>query len=65
MAKHTFNDRLAAEARKRRNRALALRDKGESWGAIGDVFGVSRQRVRQMVERASAERALKKAEGGA
>lgn len=56
MGKHTFNDQLAKEARERRDRALKLRDKGKSWGYIADVYGVSRSRAKQMVERAQVDR---------
>lgn len=58
-----LNARIASEARKRRNRALVLRDKGKSWSEIGTALGgISRQRAQQLVKLAAAEReAVRKA----
>jgi hypothetical protein len=52
-----LNARLAAEAKKRRHRALLLRDKGKSWAEIGVALGgISRTRAQQLVKLAAAER---------
>jgi hypothetical protein len=58
---HKFNERLAAEARKRRRKALVLRDKGKSWAEIAEALGqpgkpLSRTRAQQLVKLADAER---------
>ena len=44
-----------AEASRRRQEALKLRQAGKSLKEIGDIYGVSRERARQMVVKAIAE----------
>ena len=46
---------MVAAAKKRNAKALALRTKGKTLQEIGDHFGVSRERARQMVKKASEE----------
>lgn len=39
------------EAKKRRERMFRLRDKGFTFQEIGDAFGISKQRVNQVLKR--------------
>ena len=48
-------ERYLREVRKRREKALALRGKGNTFAIIGAHFGVTRQRAEQMVKKAGEE----------
>jgi hypothetical protein len=46
-----FNQRLQDEAQARVQRVLRLRAAGETWRAIGDLLGITRQRAQQLAAR--------------
>jgi hypothetical protein len=51
-AMNKFNQRLAAEARQRRERILKLRGRGLTYAQIGKLLdGITRQRVEQIIKR--------------
>ena len=47
-----FNAKQIAEAMPRAQRALRLREAGETWATIGQLLGVSRERARQLAAKA-------------
>lgn len=47
-AKHPFNSRLHDAAIIRGKRALALRNSGKTWEAVGKIMGITRQRAQQL-----------------
>lgn len=49
-----FNAKQIADAMPRANRALRLREAGESYATIGRLLGVSRERARQLAAKALA-----------
>lgn len=50
-------ERMMAEAKKRRARALALQKSGKTLQEIGDKMGISRQRAQILVAKARVEAA--------
>jgi hypothetical protein len=47
-----FNQRLAAEARQRRERIIKLRGRGLTYAQIGKLLdGISKQRIQQIIKR--------------
>lgn len=47
-----FNARQMAQARPRVLRILRLRHAGETWAAIGELLGISRQRAQAIARKA-------------
>ncbi len=45
------------EAKKRRDRALAMKEAGKTFREIGDALGVTRQRAKALVDKAKVEAA--------
>jgi hypothetical protein len=56
----THNQRLAAQAKKKRARIKALRERGWTFERIGLKYGMSRQRAHQLWDRAVKESAPQK-----
>lgn len=51
-----YNERQAAEAQPRAERALRLREAGETWATIGKLLDVTRQRAQQLAAKAKRRR---------
>lgn len=49
MTKYAFQQRLKRDAAKRADKMRALRAKGKTLQEIADTYGISRQRVHQIV----------------
>ena len=52
-----FNERLREAARPRAERAIRLREAGETWKAIGAILGVSHQRAQALAARHAKRKA--------
>jgi hypothetical protein len=50
-----FNDQQHAAARARAERAIRLKNAGETWETIGKLLGVSRQRAQALAKAHSAK----------
>lgn len=46
-----YHERLAAEAKKRRDKFRKMKDSGMSYRRIGEQFGLSAQRVAQILSK--------------
>lgn len=52
-----LQQRVIDEARKRRERALELREAGKTVQQVGDILGVTKQRAAELIARARRDRA--------